>query len=163
MNTFKTLLFGLLIFSLNSFSQGNFNNQRNNNSGINRDITNSNTPSKPSAEDIEKNRSVQIEKFILQLKQELTLDELQVIAIKNEVTSNSKNIDIVMKKEISQEDKNTEVKALMEKTEVRINSYLNKNQKEKFLLFKENSKNKKKDKKEKKDKKDKKADKPIEE
>ena len=79
------------------------------------------------------------------------MDELQAIAIKNEILTNSKNIDIVMKKEDSNEVKEKEVKALMDKTEVVINSYLNKEQKEKYLIFKANKKEKKKDKKSKKE------------
>ena len=92
-----------------------------------------------------------MDKIIAKLKTELTLDELQVIAIRNEITSNSKNIDIVIKKETSEEEKGKEVKALMEKTEVVINSYLNKDQKEKYKAFIEESKSGKKDKKSKKD------------
>jgi hypothetical protein len=61
-----------------------------------------------------------------------------------------------MKKEDSQEDKSNEVKALMDKTEATINSYLSREQKEKYLLFRANL-NKKKD------KKGKKSDKPSEE
>ena len=62
-----------------------------------------------------------------------------------------------MKKEDSPEDKSNEIKALIDKTEVTINSYLNKEQKEKYQIFKTNSKSKKKE------KKGKKEDKPVEE
>lgn len=158
MKTFKILIFFLLLCSFNGFSQGNF---RGNNSMVNRDIGRTNSsPSKPSAEEIEKVRTERVEKFVMELKGDLTLDELQVIAIRNEITSNSKNMDIVLKKENSEEEKAKEIKALMEKSEATINSYLNKDQKEKYLLHKESSKNKKKDK---KGKKDKNTEAPIEE
>jgi predicted RND superfamily exporter protein len=163
MNVFKLFLFLLLFSSLSSFSQGYYNNQGNY-TGLDRRLSNAgannSTQSKPTPEGIEKERTARIEKFMVKLKEELTLDELQQIAIRNEITSNSKNVDIVMKKEITDEGKNTEIKALMEKTEARINSYLNKEQKEKFKVFSENLKTKKTDK---KDKKGKKEDKPIEE
>ncbi len=153
MKNLKLAVLLVLLSTISGYAQG-FNNQRGN--GVNRDLTGgyANSPSKPSAEDIEKNRIARIEKFVSQLKQELTLDDLQVIAIRNEIASNSKNVDIVMKKENSEEQKSKEVKALMEQAEARINSYLNNQQKEKFKEFTANSKNIKKEKKEKKSKKE---------
>ena len=149
MNTYKIFFFGLLFSACGAFSQ-NFNRQNNN--GLNRDVGRDYpSQTKPSQQDIEKSRAEQLDKIIAKLKTVLTLDELQVIAIRNEITSNSKNIDIVIKKETSEEEKGKEVKALMEKTEVVINSYLNKDQKEKYKAFIEESKSGKKDKKSKKD------------
>lgn len=162
MNTFKLFAFALLVSSVSSFSQSyNPYNQRGYGS-MNRDMTGAhdNTQSKPSQAEIEKSRTTKIEKFIAELKEELTLDDLQVIAIRNEITTNSKNVDIIIKKEISEEDKNTEIKALMQQTESRIGMYLNKIQKEKFAAFTAERKNPKK---EKKDKKGKKEEQPIEE
>ena len=148
MNIFKIAFFGLLLTSANAFSQYNDYNR---NSGINHDVGRDYPSSrKPSAEESEKARAEQIDKIMSKLKIALTLDELQTIAIKNEITSNSKNIDIVMKKEDSEEDKSKEIKALIDRTEVIINSYLNKEQKEKYKAFVEESKNGKKDKKTKK-------------
>ncbi|WP_293870910.1 hypothetical protein [Flavobacterium sp.] len=108
-------------------------------------------PKKPSAEEVAKNKEEQIDKFINKLKKDLTLDELQTIAIKNEIVANSRNIDIVTKKEISDESKSSEIKAMMDKTEVIINSYLNKEQKEKYIALKAGGKSKTKDKKTKKE------------
>lgn len=147
MKTLKILLFCLLFTSVSGYSQGNYR-QNNNNSVNNRDY--SNEPKKPSAEEIEESRAKQLDKIIEKLKIELTLDALQVIAIKNEIASNMKNVDIIVKKEMSEEDKKVEIQALMDKSEVTINSYLNKVQKEKYKVFIEESKIGKKDKKGKK-------------
>jgi hypothetical protein len=150
MKTLKLFIIFLLFTSFSIFSQNNYGGR---NSGVNRDIGRSYSgPSKPSAEEIEKVRAERIEKYVMKLKSDLTLDELQVIAIRNEITSNSKNIDIVLKKENSEEEKSNEVKAMMEKSDATINSYLNKDQKEKYLLLKNAMKDKKKGKKSKKEK-----------
>lgn len=139
MYTLKLFFFGLLLSSISGFSQNYY--------GMNRDLIDNSTPKKQTTEEINKERSEYVDKYMVKLKTELNLDELQIIAIKNEIISNSKNIDIVMKKEDLGEDKQKEVKALMDKTEVIINSYLNKEQKEKYLLFKAKKNDKKKDKK----------------
>lgn len=144
MNIFKIAFFGLLLTSATAFSQYNDYNR---NGGVNHDVGRDYPSSrKPSAEETEKAKAEQIDKIMSKLKISLTLDELQTIAIKNEITSNSKNIDIVIKKEDSEEDKSKEIKALMERTEVIINSYLNKEQKEKYKALIEESKSGKKDK-----------------
>ncbi len=156
MNTFKIVLFGLLLTSVTAFSQYNDYNNHNGLGGANRqgarDYTN---PTKPTAADTEKAKAGQVDKITAYLKTELNLDELQTIAVKNEITSNVKNIDIVAKKETSDEEKSKEIKALKERTQVIINSYLNKEQKEKYKVLLEESKTPKKDRKAKK--KDKKA------
>ncbi|WP_293890631.1 hypothetical protein [Flavobacterium sp.] len=147
MKAFNILFFYLLLSSLNGFSQGGYR-QNNYNGTNNRDYSNEST--KPSVEDIEKYKAQQLDKIIEKLKVALTLDELQVIAIKNEIASNMKNVDIIIKKEKSEDDKKIEVQALMDKSEIIINSYLNKVQKEKYKVFVEESKSGKKEKKGKK-------------
>ena len=142
MKTIKSLLF-LLLISYGASSQNYY--------GVNRDLIDNSTPKKATTQEIEKDRNEFVDNYLTKLKTVLNLDELQAIAIKNEILTNSKNIDIVMKKEDSNEVKEKEVKALMDKTEVVINSYLNKEQKEKYLIFKANKKEKKKDKKSKKE------------
>ena len=99
--------------------------------------------SKPTAEELEKKRNEQIEKYTNKLKTELNLDELQYIAIKNEIISNNKTIEIILKKEKSEEDKAKEIDYLITKLRTDINQYLNKEQKEKYkiLLEKELLKN----------------------
>ena len=109
--------------------------------------------SKPTAAQIEKEKNAQIAKIMDKLKTDLTLDDLQMIAIKNEILTSNKNTDILMKKEdISEEDKSKELKAIQEKTEKNILSYLNTSQKEKFQVLKEERAVGKNDKKKRKDK-----------
>ena len=66
-----------------------------NNSGMGMNRTNNGmpntqqTPKEPTPEEIEKNRNEKIQAHMLLLKKDLSLDELQYIAIKNEVTTNN--------------------------------------------------------------------------
>ena len=147
MKTLKTLLFSLLILSSAAFAQ-NFNQ---NGYGVNQDLGRNSSPSKPSQQDIDENNSKQLDRFMEQLKKELSLDELQTIAIRNEVITNRKNVEILMKKESSEEEKSKQIKAMMDRTDVTINSYLNKDQKEKYKILTEKMKSGKKIKKGKKE------------
>jgi hypothetical protein len=147
MKTLKTLLFSLLILSSAAFAQ-NFNQ---NGYGVNQDLGRNSSPSKPSQQDIDENNSKQLDRFMEQLKKELSLDELQTIAIRNEVTTNRKNVEILMKKESSEEEKSKQIKAMMDRTDLTINSYLNKDQKEKYKILTEKMKSGKKIKKGKKE------------
>ena len=147
MKTLKTLLFSLLILSSAAFAQ-NFNQ---NGYGVNQDLGINSSPSKPSQQDIDENNSKQLDRFMEQLKKELSLDELQTIAIRNEVITNRKNVEILMKKESSEEEKSKQIKAMMDRTDVTINSYLNKDQKEKYKILTEKMKSGKKIKKGKKE------------
>ena len=151
MNLFRIAFFSLFITSISVCAQGynRYNGQRNNGFSDS-DAQLRNNTEKPSAEEIEKNRATQIDRLMNKLKTELTLDELQFIAIKNEVTSNNKAIEIVIKKENSEEAKTEEIKAMMEKSEKTINSYLNAIQKEKYKLLKEEAQSPNKKKKSKK-------------
>lgn len=151
MNIFKIAFFCLLLTSASVFSQSNdyYNNRygRDNNRDLGQ---NHSTPTKPSSEEIEKAKAKQVDKIIANLKVELTLDELQAIAIKNEIASSIKNIDIVIKKEITDEEKSKEIKALTDRTEITINSFLNAAQKEKYKALIAENNSGKKDKKNKK-------------
>ncbi len=151
MNTFKIAFFGLLLSSATAFAQYNdyYNSNRYGagNRHVGRDYS---AQTKPTPADTEKVKAEQVNKIIAYLKTELTLDELQAIAIKNEIASSIKNIDIVLKKESSDEEKSKEIKALTDRTEVVINSYLNATQKEKYKALTEADKSGKKDKKSKK-------------
>lgn len=137
----------MLILSTAAFSQ-NFNQ---NGYGVNQDLGRNSSPSKPSQQDIDENNSKQLDRFMEQLKKELSLDELQTIAIRNEVITNRKNVEILMKKESSEEEKSKQIKAMMDRTDVTINSYLNKDQKEKYKILTEKMKSGKKIKKGKKE------------
>jgi len=95
------------------------------------------SPAKLSPQDLEKDRNEKIEKVVLKLKEDLTLDELQVIAIRNEIISSSKNMEILMKSESTEEEKLNKYKESQEKLDKAITSYLNPAQKEKFQKLKE--------------------------
>ncbi len=154
MKTYSILLLGLILSTFTEKAQQmGMNNMNNRVLNQNNMVPNS-TPSAPSAADIEKNRNERIEGFMVKMKSEVALDDLQYIAIKNEILATSKRMDIVMKSENSAEDKNEEYRAIQEKTEKTINSYLNTEQKEKYKAFlvKNNSKSDDKDKKKKKNK-----------
>ena len=130
MNVFRIAIFSLFITSISASAQG-YNRYGQRNNILDSDPRSKYNNEQPTAEEIEKDRATQIDKLMNKLKTELTLDELQFIAIKNEVTSSNKAIDIVIKKGNSEEEKSEEVKAIMEKSEQTISSYLNAVQKEK--------------------------------
>lgn len=154
MKNFKILFFLLLFSSVGASAQYG-NDYYTKNYGVNRNIARSyNTPQKPSPEQIEKNRQEQLDKFMDKLKKDLTLDELQTIAIRNEIDKNNKNIDIVIKKETSEDEKSKEITSMMERTDKLVNSYLNPVQKEKYKVLVEENKKKKDGRKDKKGKKE---------
>jgi hypothetical protein len=82
-----------------------------------------------------------VKKIVDKLKIQLTLDELQEIAISNLITENMKKQNAVMKKEDSNDDKTSELKAISEKTDLEIMILLNKSQKATYKLLSEDSKN----------------------
>jgi hypothetical protein len=143
MKSFKVALIFLLLSSLTVNAQyGN-----NGNSGMRRNNGMPNTQpaqKEPTQAEIEKNRTAQIDSYMSVLKTDLTLDELQYIAIKNEMTATSKRMDIVVKSAYSDEEKAAEIKSIQENMEKTILSYLNTSQKEKFALLKSQKPDKKK-------------------
>ncbi len=97
-------------------------------------------PEKPKEIPVE----VSVANIIEQMKPALNLDELQVIAISNVLTESIKAQGVLLKQEFSQEDQIKNFQALLENTDRKINQFLSKEQKEKYLVFKEERKNKKK-------------------
>lgn len=156
MKSFKIIFFLLLLCAIDANAQYGYGNNGYNRSnagpGVIRDRnpTAQQTPREPTPEEIEKNRIEKIESYMSHLKVDLTLDELQYIAIKNELISNSKRMDIVVKSEYSDEEKTAEIKSIQEKMEKTILSYLNPGQKEKYELLKTQKPEKKDEKKKKK-------------
>ncbi|WP_284651265.1 hypothetical protein [Flavobacterium terrisoli] len=116
----------------------------------NRTPTTEQTPKEPSPAEIEKNRVEKIEIYMSHLKSDLSLDELQYIAFKNELISTSKRMDIVSKSDYSDDEKNAEMRSIQEKLEKTLMSYLNPAQKEKYQLLKIQKPEKKDEKKRKK-------------
>ena len=85
MKSLKIVFYTLLFTSFGAFAQYG-NNMYNKNYGVNRNIgrTYSSPPTNSPAE-IERNKKEQLDKFMEKLKKDLTLDELQMIAIQNEI------------------------------------------------------------------------------
>lgn len=138
MKILKIVFFSLIICSANAFGQNSFGQSNN---AFNRDVGRvPQNSGQPSTEEIEKVRSKRMDEFMNKLKTDLTLDELQYIAIKQGINNNNKNIEIFLKKENSEEEKAKGFKVLMEKTDEIINSYLNKDQKEKYKTLSEERK-----------------------
>lgn len=108
-------------------------------------------PSKPKEIPVE----VTVGKIMEEMKIALKLDELQTIAIANILTESIKEQGVLMKQNYSQEDQEKNFKALSEITDRKINQFLNPDQKEKYLIFKEEIRKPKIKEKRKKDKKDK--------
>ncbi len=159
MKSFKLVFFLLLFSTFGATAQ--YGNYSNGGPGVIRNNgmpPTQQTPKEPTPEEIEKNRTEKIESYMSHLKVDLTLDDLQYIAIKNELTSSSKRMDIVVKSTYSDEEKTNEIKAIQEKMEKTILSYLNTTQKEKYQLLKIQKPDKKDEKKKKKKEKEKEND-----
>jgi len=129
----KIITLMILFFSLTIYSQ-NQNRRQNDRNTNNKEI---------SKEDREKIKEKSIENSITKLKIDLDLDELQAIAVKQIITESIRTENIIMKKEENEEDKMKSLQILTENTDSKINSILDKNQKEKFIVIKENLKKRK--------------------
>lgn len=156
MKSFKIVFFFILLSTIGANAQyGNGYYRPNSGPGVIRNNgmpPTQQTPKEPTPEEIEKNRTEKIESYMSHLKVDLNLDELQYIAIKNEITASSKKMDIVVKSEFSDEEKTNEIKSVQEKLEKNILSYLNPTQREKYQLLKVQKPEKKDEKKKKKGK-----------
>jgi len=80
------------------------------------------------------------------MKPALNLDELQVIAITNVLIESLNTQGRILKQGTNQDEQMKEFQALSEYTDRKINQFLNKDQKEKYLAYKEDRKNQKKSK-----------------
>jgi hypothetical protein len=89
---------------------------------------------------------VTVAKVMEEMKPALNLDELQVIAISNVLTESIRTQGVLLKQEYSNEDQMKNFQALSETTDRKINQFLNQEQKEKYLVFKEDRKTSKKSK-----------------
>lgn len=102
----------------------------------NQQMTNQNRPETVKERPIEET----VSKIVDKLKTQLTLDELQVIAINNIITESMKKQNAVLKKEGNNDDKTSEIKAISEKTDLDIMILLNKDQKATYKLLAEDTK-----------------------
>jgi hypothetical protein len=85
-------------------------------------------------------------KVMEEMKPALNLDVLQEIAISNVLVESLNAQGRILKQEISQDEKIKNFQILSENTDRKIMDFLNKDQKEKYLVFKEERKNPKKSK-----------------
>ncbi len=139
----KIITFGCIVLAVNAASaqfgnngMGNPNrmNQMNNGMGMSNQNNNQSAPKEVPV-------AVTVGKIMENLKTELTLDELQVIAISNIMTESVKKSDVLRKKEMPHEDKIKEMQAESEATDIKIMYLLYKNQKVKYSeLVKERKK-----------------------
>ncbi len=83
-------------------------------------------------EESDKSKKERLDKEVANIKEELKLDELQVIVVQNILAENQKKQIILFKKEIPQDEKITEIVALSESTDRKIIEFLNKDQKIKY-------------------------------
>jgi hypothetical protein len=91
-----------------------------------------------------------VSKVMVKIKEALNLDALQEIAISNLITDNLKAQGVVMKREgVSDEDKMKDLQVLAETTDRKVKEFLNPDQKEKYIVFCEESRNPKSKKKKK--------------
>ncbi|WP_298303192.1 hypothetical protein [Flavobacterium sp.] len=140
-----SLLLGSITFATAQFGGNGMNNGMGMGTRNQQSIQNTNNFGRyeKSPEEIEKERTENIEKSVEALKTELKLDELQIIVIRKEIETSTKKIFAVVKnEELSQEDKAKEIEAISEKTDTTINTFLNAEQKEKYKKFIENRKEK---------------------
>jgi len=153
-NKFAASLF--ILISLNTVSaqygnNGYGNNGYGRNNGMNQmgSMSQRSEPEKPKEIPVEEI----VAKYMEDMKPALGLDELQTIAISNVLVESVNAQGRISKLNLSQEDLMNEYKLLSESTDRKIINYLNKDQKDKYLVFKEELKQPKKSK-EKKKKKD---------
>ena len=152
MNYFQSLTVIAFLLFFNNIVSAQFNNDGygngyGGNGRMNNTMDQTRTPQKPKEVPVE----VTVGKVMERLKPELVLDELQAIAISNILTESIKSQGMLIKAEVSHEDKVNNIKALSETTDKKIMEFLNKEQKEKFILMNEevkkpNKKDKKKSK-----------------
>ena len=148
----------LLLFSIQTISAQYVNNGYGNGGGYGGGDSGygGNRMSQLNQESQEKPKEIPVEvtvaKIMEGMKPALNLDELQVIAISNVLTESIREQGILLKQNYSKEDQIKNFQALSETTDRKITDFLSKEQKEKFIIYKEDRKNPKKDKSKKKQK-----------
>ena len=151
MNYFQSLtVIAFLLFFTNivsaQYGNGGYGNGYGGNGRMNNTMDQTRTPQKPKEIPVE----VTVGKVMERLKKDLILDELQVIAISNILTESIRSQGMLIKAEVSQEEKIKNITVLSETTDRKIMELLNKDQKEKYIVLQEEAKNPKKSKSKKK-------------
>jgi hypothetical protein len=131
-------------------NNGYGNNGYGNGYGSNRmsQMDQGNQPEKPKEIPVE----VTVGKLMEKMTPALNLDELQVIAISNVLKESIDAQGRILKQETSQDEQFKNFKIISETTDRKILEYLNKDQKVKYIAFKEDRKNQKETKSKKKKK-----------
>lgn len=155
MKPFQSLLIiAFVLLSTNiisaQYGNGGYNNGYGNGYGSNRRMNSGMDQSRAQDKPKEIPVEVTVGKIMEQLKPKLILDELQVIAISNILNENIRTQGMLIKAEVSQEDKIKNIQALSETTDRKVMELLNKDQKEKYIALNEEAKNPKKSKSKKK-------------
>lgn len=162
MKTIKTVTVSVFVlFSINIVSAQYRNNGYGNGGGMNQmgngmnqmgsSMNQQSQPEKPKEIPVE----VTVGKVMEEMKPALNLDELQVIAISNVLAESMRTQGVLLKQQYSQEDQMKNFQALSETTDRKINQFLSPEQKEKYIVFKEDRKSQKKSKEKSKSKKEK--------
>ncbi|NDP28803.1 MAG: hypothetical protein GZ087_15480 [Flavobacterium sp.] len=89
---------------------------------------------------------VTVAKVMANMKPAVGLDELQTIAISNVLIESLSTQGRILKQDTTQDEQIKDFQALSENTDRKIMNFLNKDQKDKYLAFKEDRKNPKKSK-----------------
>jgi hypothetical protein len=126
----------LFTYSGNLYSQMGYGN---NQTRVNPSMNDSRMSDRIAEFEKENNKAQKIafDKMLVKIKTDLNLDELQYYAIEKTLTNSLRDQNILMKKEIPEEDKITQLLAIDTRTDIEINSYLSKEQKEKYKVFNE--------------------------
>lgn len=133
-----------VLFSISTISAQYGNSYGNNGYGVNRigQMNQENEPEKPKEIPVE----AKVSKIMDRMTPELNLDELQVIAISTILKESIDAQGRILKQEPNQEEQINNFKIISENTDRKILELLNKEQKEKFIIFKEDIKKPKKEK-----------------
>lgn len=128
------------------YGNGGYGNGYGSNRRMNSGMEQTRTQEKPKEIPAE----VTVGKIMERVKPELILDALQEIAISNILVESIKTQGMLIKAEVSQEDKIKNIEVLSETTDRKIMELLNKDQKEKYIAMNDEAKNPKKSKSKKK-------------
>jgi len=141
MKTFKTVLFIAFLFLSTNIVSAQYNNGYGggygggygNGYGRSNQMNQmqSSQPSAPKPVPVEQTAA----KIVAYYKKELNLDALQEVVVTNIYVKSLKKEEILMKKEISDDEKKEEFKVLSEMTEMEMKEILNKDQKDKFKIL----------------------------
>ncbi|TDE30308.1 MULTISPECIES: hypothetical protein [Flavobacterium] len=155
MKPFQSLLIiAFVLLSTNiisaQYGNGGYGNGYGNGYGSNRRMNSGMDQSRAQDKPKEIPVEVTVGKIMERLKPELILDELQVIAISNIFNESIRTQGMLIKAEVSQDEKIKNIQALSESTDRKVMELLNKDQKEKYIVLNEEAKNPKKSKSKKK-------------